>query len=92
MVLQKLYLCTGFNVKKHKMVGQKVQTPDAETRNGRGGAEIRNPNANRKMLAPKVQQTPGPGAAAEKEKLWTDTKCTVVQFGRIAWMIVRIVY
>ena len=44
------------------------------------------------MLAPKVQQTPGPGAAAEKEKLWTDTKCTVVQFGRIAWMIVRIVY
>ena len=92
MVLQKLYLCTGFNVKKHKMVGQKVQTPDAETRNGRGGAEIRNPDANRKMVAPKVQQTPGPGAAAEKEKFSADTKCTVVQFGRIAWMIVRIVY
>ena len=74
------------------MDGQKVQTPDPETRNGRGGAEIRNPDANRKMVAPKVQQTHGPGAAAEKEKLPTDTKCTVVQFGRIAWMIVRIVY
>ena len=41
------------------MVGQKVQTPDAETINGRGGAEIRNPDANRKMVAPKVQQTHG---------------------------------
>ena len=35
---------------------------------------------------------PSPGAAAEQEKLSVDTKCTVVQFGRIAWMIVRIVY
>ena len=74
------------------MVGQKVQTPVAETRNGRSGAEIRNPDANRKMVAPKVQQTPGPGAAAGEEKLRTDTKCTVVQFGRIAWMRVQIVY
>ena len=44
------------------------------------------------MVAPKVQQTHGPGAAAGEEKLRTDTKCAVVQFGRIAWMIVRIVY
>ena len=74
------------------MVGQKVQSPDAKTRNGRSGAGVRNPDANQKMAAPKEQQTHGPGAAAGEEKLRTDTKCTVVQFGRIAWMIVRIVY